>query len=501
MGYMNEFPHSRMFDSDLREILEMYNTVKGLPNDWETFRNTMTADWSEMKNFVNTYFIELNVQNEINNKIDALVADGTMDALIRPIFESYNTELNLLKARVDNLAKLEAGSTTGDAELLDARVDKSGKTHANVGEHIREVTNKLSSEIAEIASSAEIEIGKNKFNKKDYEIGYITEDGSLLVSDNWLTSNYIDVTENKIITLSRTEGGERVLTPIYFIGLYDENKQFIKMESWGATSFTVTSDAQFIRFAFAEDWIDVQAEFGHSMTDYEEYKATYKFPCSGKEPLKWVGKSWVCIGDSLTEVNNRTTKHYYDYIAEETGISVNNQFGLGSTGYMKTQELNGGFYQREIYRLEQPDVLTIFGSGNDLTAGGANTYEEFLEVLGDINDSDTTTICGCINKCIDNYFGYFPTLQLGIVSPTPWVNNQPLTDSKMDKYCEKLELICKHRSIPYLDLYHSSNLRPWTEEGRNACYSKDEGNGVHPDENGHKLIASRFYGFLQSLII
>lgn len=31
MGYMNEFPHSRMFDSDLREILELFNEVKYLP--------------------------------------------------------------------------------------------------------------------------------------------------------------------------------------------------------------------------------------------------------------------------------------------------------------------------------------------------------------------------------------------------------------------------------------------------------------------------------------
>ena len=146
---MNEFPHSRMFDSDLREILEMYNTVKGLPSDWEAFRNTMTADWSELKNFVNTFFRELNVQNEINNKIDELVVDGTMDALIRPIFEEYNAEVKLLKARVDNLAKLEEGSTTGDAELADGKVDYTGYEHINIGEHIRQITSQLSSEIGE----------------------------------------------------------------------------------------------------------------------------------------------------------------------------------------------------------------------------------------------------------------------------------------------------------------------------------------------------------------
>ena len=35
---MNEFPHSTMFDSDLREILEMYVAVKNLPEEWREFK-------------------------------------------------------------------------------------------------------------------------------------------------------------------------------------------------------------------------------------------------------------------------------------------------------------------------------------------------------------------------------------------------------------------------------------------------------------------------------
>lgn len=61
--------------------------------------------------------------------------------------------------------------------------------------------------------------------------------------------------------------------------------------------------------------------------------------------------------------------------------------------------------------------------------------------------------------------------------------------------------ICKIRSIPFLDLYHRSNLRPWTVEGRAACYSKDDRNGVHPDETGHKIIAPRFKSLIESLLI
>lgn len=47
------------------------------------------------------------------------------------------------RARISNLAKLKEGSTTGDAELADMRVDFTGKTHSSAGEAFRATTKKL----------------------------------------------------------------------------------------------------------------------------------------------------------------------------------------------------------------------------------------------------------------------------------------------------------------------------------------------------------------------
>ena len=203
---------------------------------------------------------------------------------------------------------------------------------------------------------------------------------------------------------------------------------------------------------------------------------------------KWEGKKWVCIGDSLTEVNIRTTMHYHDYVAEATGISVVN-LGISGTGYAKGSNT---FNSRVDSVPTDADVVTIFGSGNDLSAG--------IE-LGEVADTGTETLCGCINTTIDNLIAIMPAVQLGIVTPTPWVGQQPGAGKPMEAYANAIVEICKARSIPCLDLYHCSNLRPWTEEGRAACYSKDDGNGVHPDETGHKLIAPRFKAFLESLLM
>ena len=330
-------------------------------------------------------------------------------------------------------------------------------------------------------------------------------------------------------------------------------------------------------------------------------------------PGGWTGKKWACVGDSLTAVNDRTDMHYHDYIAERTGITVVNM-GSGGTGYKAREEEGRAFYQRVPSVPSDADVVTIFGSGNDiglmdasdatwenitptwntsqylradssgnvadysghdtwvvsdlisvnagdiyrLTAGiqykksvlvfydsaegflyqlapttdDAYVYTDeiitapenaaYMRVgnvttiatfslekqtsgsggLGDPADTGTNTICGCINTTIDNLYAVLPTVQLGIITPTPWSGYPPATEgNKMALYSEALAAICKRRGIPCLDLYHCSGLRPWEESYRELAFSKDEGSGVHPDETGHALIAPRMQAFVDSLLL
>lgn len=211
----------------------------------------------------------------------------------------------------------------------------------------------------------------------------------------------------------------------------------------------------------------------------------------GMKP-KWADRTWVCLGDSLTESNSRTTKHYFDYIAEKTGIKTVN-LGVSGTGYMRRQDINRAFYQRVSNIPEDADVITIFGSGNDLSSD---------QTLGEVTDTGTDTICGCINTTIDAIYERIPLARLGIVTPTPWVGSSPSKPTcGMAKYSEAIVEICKRRSIPCLDLYHESNLRPDDENFRKLAFSKDGGNGVHPDEKGHEIIAASFQSLLERLVL
>ena len=206
--------------------------------------------------------------------------------------------------------------------------------------------------------------------------------------------------------------------------------------------------------------------------------------------LKWSGKKWVVVGDSHTEHNIRATKNYHDYVAEKTGITVVN-LGKSGAGYKRLEESNKAFYQLVASIPEDADVVTIYGSGNDLS-----------QPLGEVTDTGTDTLCGCINTTIDNYNELFPGTPLGIVTPCPWSNANPASETcAMALYSAAIVEICKRRGIPCLDLYHCSNLRPWEAKFRELFYTRDNGGGCHPDENGHAILAPKFAAFLEYLIM
>ena len=219
----------------------------------------------------------------------------------------------------------------------------------------------------------------------------------------------------------------------------------------------------------------------------------YQTPASG---LDWSHLKWACMGDSLTEVNIRTTKRYFDYVQDKTGIQVVNM-GVSGSGYKKMEDSNQAFYQRIVNVPTDCDVVTFFGSGND---GGTGE-------LGDPSDTGTTTICGCINTALDNLYEVMPTVQVGVVSPTPWGHQNPENENCfMFQYSNALKAICQRRGIPFLDLYRLSGFRTMKNgvinaETHDLLFSKDPvGNNTHPNELGHKIMSSHFYAFLQSLI-
>ena len=76
----------------LNEVIEQINTLtdnmedyeSDLSAQWSHYKEALNAEWAETKNYIDNYFNNLNVQTEINNKLDAMALDGTLSTLLAP---------------------------------------------------------------------------------------------------------------------------------------------------------------------------------------------------------------------------------------------------------------------------------------------------------------------------------------------------------------------------------------------------------------------------------
>lgn len=211
-------------------------------------------------------------------------------------------------------------------------------------------------------------------------------------------------------------------------------------------------------------------------------------------PLK--GKSWAVIGDSITHKNYRSNLNYHDYVSEMVeGMTIFN-YGLSGTGFFNRFSAYENITQ-------SPDIITVLLGTNDWNNNGSNNKQ-----LGNLTDTGTDTISGCISTLMLGLLTKFPTKIIAMMTPIPRIaswgsnatsNSQGYTlEDLANRICE----LSRHYSVPCLDLYHESNLPVYIPAG-NAYYFTAPGHaspdGLHPNDEGQKVMANKIKSFLEAL--
>ena len=396
-------------------------------------------------------------------------------------------EVSVERARIDNLV---ASPTADDAELVDIRVGADGKIYDSAGTAVRSQIAELSDNVKYIAERVYDDITGNVVfnpNKLLTVNGVADYDGDAAVC-----SDAIPVQRNEVYRItSRTEYKNNCV--VLFIGA--DNATIVEALGVATSPDKVLLDNQTIvvpdgaayMYVGAWNFDGRKVEIGRLVI---RENVIPDFVVNN-----YAGIKWAVFGDSLTEKNIRAKKSYYDYVGEELGVEIVN-YGVSGTGYGKNRESGRAFYQR-MSNIDPTafDVMTIFGSGNDKSSGLP---------IGEITDKGDTTLCGCINATIDNFYSVAPNKPIGIVTPCPWVNTPPMdADNWMEHYANAIVGIARMRGIPCLDLYHCSGMRPWDEAFRIEFYNEDgvQDDGIHPNSKGHKVfLYSHFREFLKTLI-
>lgn len=195
-------------------------------------------------------------------------------------------------------------------------------------------------------------------------------------------------------------------------------------------------------------------------------------------------KKWTIIGDSLSdETNVLPNRKYSTMIKELTGVNVQN---LAHAGFGWK---NGDNYFVEIAKsiATDSDILTFMGSIND------KDY-----TLGTATDKTTDTIGGCINLAIDNAYNKNLGIKIGLISPIPSgsTNIPSNTDCFLHKLTVLMEEVANLRGVPFLDLFHSSNIRT-NNTSFVSSYMLDD---THLNELGQeKFMVNRILSFITSI--
>ena len=129
-------------------------------------------------------------KSELSTKADksALEATNASVSANTSNIQELSTESTVLSARMDEFTKLEEGSTTGDAELIDGRIGSDGKTYDNIGGAIRGQVTDLKSDLNEIIGT-----------EYTFEDGrYIGNNGTPIALGAYSITSYIRCDNRKI---------------------------------------------------------------------------------------------------------------------------------------------------------------------------------------------------------------------------------------------------------------------------------------------------------------
>lgn len=160
MGVFDNFPYTNFHELNQDWMIK---TIKDLVAEWaetsqalETWRqgaqatiDKYTAVVIEFRDFVTNYFNNLDVQEEINNKLDEMADSGELYEIMLPFMRAetaaQNQKISVLEGRMNTFARLPDGSlsTAADAELADIRVGADGTTYSTAGDAVRGQDRKL----------------------------------------------------------------------------------------------------------------------------------------------------------------------------------------------------------------------------------------------------------------------------------------------------------------------------------------------------------------------
>lgn len=526
--FQHGWPYSNFHDLNLDWVLQ---TVKNLATEWaqvqRDWENEQQA-FEDFKTYVNNrlstfqdWFSNLDVQQEINNKIDEMAQNGELLSIIQ------NTVQNKTQQATDTWLQQHMTPGAG-APALDASF-----TLAQAAAQSQAVGNK-----AFVARDADVYTSKpydlnvltlpgtyafssnqylNKPNgaptgyaclivvKNAYTLYYVNqffmvnEDNrvwcrTLAVNDNvpagrdWFLIGNGNVCseitpaagESKIDMNTVTEPGLYFSTPYELLngpsGIATNNTIFVFDKVFtGAYCMQVLMSSNSKHFycryfnpknlqdPSAIDWFIINPDYVHK---------------------PWAGKSIACLGDSTTfgDGAGGPSGSWTSYLADMCGFATVGNYGYNGTCYATRPGVTNSFCER-VSTLPEADVYTVMGGINDFN---------YNIKLGSPGDTAHNTFYGAVDYVIRYLLTNHPNAIVVMMVSLPYNSGDynshdrrnPDNNSFQD-FMDAIEYTAKKYSCPLIPLGYECTYSPFIDAQKSA-YTSD---GMHPNSAGYERIA------------
>lgn len=191
---------------------------------------------------------------------------------------------------------------------------------------------------------------------------------------------------------------------------------------------------------------------------------------------------------------------FWNRIAEATGAKCHG-YGIGGTRIapecQKGQETEDKLYfgARVKDMISDADVVVVFGGTNDFGHG-----EIFF---GDLRGEQKHSFCGAFHQLLIDLLTRYPAAQIVVMTPLHRTTEDDLgvnehgtrREHRLEDYVDAIIHISGYYGVPVLDLFRVSGMQPAVP----VIMEKYMPDGLHPNDEGHAIIAEKLIGFLKLL--
>jgi lysophospholipase L1-like esterase len=237
---------------------------------------------------------------------------------------------------------------------------------------------------------------------------------------------------------------------------------------------------------------------------------------------RFEGINVLVTGDSFVEANARTTKNWHSYLDDWLGLGTVYNDGASGSGLIKTTGIDYRIPTWTATYGTDIDMILIFGNMNDGTSDTTGAWN-WIYGTDDAHKDDYATAVTTDNMADSLWYALrylcetlitdYPLLPIGyIISPPRSQTATKSGDARsgydtscygrtswFEEWTDVIKEVCGHYSIPVLDLYHESGLRPWNATCNLnffSCALSPSGDGIHPNASGHEILARKIYEFV-----